>query len=100
MDKVRDMYSHNFRTEDKLEEFIRNGGWKARKNGRDLPLKIDYKEKSDAHFFQITVDSPKTDWREWIKTIGVIKMIALHTSSISGDLNISLKLLKQMIVLK
>lgn len=73
MDKVRDMYSHNFRTEDKFEEFIRNGGWKARKNGRDLPLKIDYKEKSDAHFFQITVDSPKTDWREWIKTIGVIK---------------------------
>lgn len=73
MDKVRDKYSHNFRTEDKLEEFIRNGGWKARKNGRDLPLKIDYKEKSDAHFFQITVDSPKTDWREWIKTIGVIK---------------------------
>lgn len=73
MDKVRDMYSHNFRTEDKLEEFIRNGGWKARKNGRDLPLKIDYKEKSDAHFFQITVDSPKTDWREWIKTIGVIQ---------------------------
>ena len=73
MDKVRDMYSHNFRTEDKLEEFIRNGGWKARKNGRNLPLKIDYKEKSDAHFFQITVDSPKTDWREWIKTIGVIK---------------------------
>lgn len=73
MDKVRNMYSHNFRTEDKLEEFIRNGGWKARKNGRDLPLKIDYKEKSDAHFFQITVDSPKTDWREWIKTIGVIK---------------------------
>ena len=73
MDKVRDMYSHNFRTEDKLEEFIRNGGWKARKNGRDLPLKIDYKEKSDAHFFQITVDSQKTDWREWIKTIGVIK---------------------------
>ena len=73
MDKVRDMYSHNFRTEDKLEEFIRNGGWKARKNGRDLPLKTDYKEKSDAHFFQITVDSPKTDWREWIKTIGVIK---------------------------
>lgn len=73
MDKVRDMYSHNFRTEDKLEEFIRNGGWKARKNGRDLPLKIDYKEKSDSHFFQITVDSPKTDWREWIKTIGVIK---------------------------
>lgn len=73
MDRVRDMYSHIFRTEDKLEEFIRNGGWKARKNGRDLPLKIDYKEKSDAHFFQITVDSPKTDWREWIKTIGVIK---------------------------
>ena len=73
MDKVRDMYSHNFRTEDKLEEFIRYGGWKERKNGRDLPLKIDYKEKSDAHFFQITVDSPKTDWREWIKTIGVIK---------------------------
>ena len=73
MDKIRDMYSHNFRSDDKLDEFIRNGGWKARKNGRDLPLKIGYKEKSDSHSFYITVDNPKTDWKEWIKTIGVIR---------------------------
>lgn len=73
MDKIRDIYAHNFQSEAKLDEFMRNGGWKARKNGRDLPLRIGYKEKSDAHFFYINIKSPKTSWKEWIKTIGIIK---------------------------
>lgn len=73
MDKIRDMYAHNFQSEAKLDEFMRNGGWKARKNGRDLPFKIGYKEKSEAQFFHISIKSPKTNWKEWIKTVGIIK---------------------------
>ena len=73
MDKIREMYKHNFQSEKKLDDFINNGGWKARKNGRDLTLEIGYKEQSDSRFFHITIQSPKADWKEWIKTIGVLK---------------------------
>lgn len=73
MNNIREVYVHNFQSEKKLDEFIRNGGWKARKNGRDLPFELNYKEKSDARSFYIIIDNPKTDWRQWIKTIGVIK---------------------------
>ena len=73
MNNIREVYAHNFQSEKKLDEFIRNGGWKARKNGRDLPFELNYKEKSDARSFYIIIDNPKTDWRQWIKTIGVIK---------------------------
>ena len=73
MNNIRDMYTHNFQSEQRLDEFIKNGGWKARKNGRDLPLKLDYKEKSDTKSFHIIIEAPKTDWKQWIKTIGVIK---------------------------
>ena len=41
------MYAHNFNSDSKLDEFMRNGGWKARKNGRDLPLHIGYSEQND-----------------------------------------------------
>lgn len=73
MDKIRDMYSQTFHSENKLEEFIENGGWKARKNGRDLPLQVNYEEKNDGVHSYIIVKTPKTDWRQWIKTIGTIK---------------------------
>ena len=73
MNKIESMYMHNFQSESKLDEFMKNGGWKARKNGRDLPLRTNYKEKSDDRFFYISIHAPKTNWREWIKTIGVLK---------------------------
>lgn len=73
MDKISEMYAHNFNSESKLDEFMRNGGWKARKNGRDLSIKIGYSEESDNQFSYISVNSPRTDWKEWIKTIGVLK---------------------------
>lgn len=73
MDKIKGMYAHNFQSEARLDEFMKNGGWKARKNGRDLPLRTGYREKSDSRWFYITIQSPKTDWKEWIKTLGVLK---------------------------
>ena len=72
VDKIRNMYSDNFNSSDKLDEFINNGGWKARKNGRDLPIGLNYKEWQEKSYFHITVSNPKTDWKQWIKTIGTI----------------------------
>lgn len=39
---IREVYKNAFTSKDAMEEFIRNGGWKARKNGRDLTLKVGY----------------------------------------------------------
>lgn len=73
VDIIREAYKNNFSSKTSLEEFIRNGGWKARKNGRDLELPIDYTEKRmNDNAVRITVSNPKANWKEWIKTIGVL----------------------------
>ncbi len=73
VNKIREMYAQNFNSKERLNEFILRGGWKARKNGRDLPQKIGYSENGDERFSYITVNNRRTDWREWIKTVGVLK---------------------------
>lgn len=53
-----------------LRTYVTNGGWNARKNGRDLTI-------NDQHYFEeekdgvltIHVVRSRTDWREWFKTI-------------------------------
>ena len=55
----------------KTQSYIQNGGWNARKNGRDLahnPFRCV--ESVLGENISITVANPTTDWREWIKTIG------------------------------
>lgn len=57
--------------DDNIDTYITNGGWVERKNGRDLfnnPSCYIENEKDD--FLVITVTNPKTDWKEWIKTLG------------------------------
>ncbi|MDY6330103.1 MAG: phosphoadenosine phosphosulfate reductase family protein [Fibrobacter sp.] len=68
-------YGKNLGSEEKINEFLGNGGWKARKNGRDLDIPLNYEEISlpDKNFDSIKIDSPTTDWNEWIKTIGVVQ---------------------------
>lgn len=73
MSYINDMYKDNFRSEKKLSEFMANGGWKARKNGRDISIDMNYEEKADKQQGYIAIKKPKTDWREWIKTIGVLQ---------------------------
>lgn len=56
-----------------VKQYLENGGWKARKNGRELATRVEkYTEKSEKGSTRITLVSPSTDWREWIKTIGVL----------------------------
>lgn len=73
VDAIRTAYEKTFPSSERLEEFIRNGGWKARKNGRDVAMTIDYSERKDtSDNMEINFSEPKTDWKEWIKTIGVL----------------------------
>ena len=54
-----------------LESYVINGGWNARKNGRDLIInKRKYHEESEQGKLTIRVSNPTTDWHEWIKTLG------------------------------
>lgn len=52
-----------------FKQFVNIGGWKARKNGRDIKtLPIKYMEISPT---EIRLISPYQDWTEWLKTLGV-----------------------------
>lgn len=81
---ISDLYKDSFPTEDRLQDFIKNGGWKARKNGRDLNIHLNYNEITNDKGVEILVANPKTDWKEWIKTIGVLENSSSPFILISG----------------
>lgn len=54
--------------------YVINGGWNARKNGRELldkPFRCI--EKSEQNNLVIDITNPTSDWKEWIKTIGNLR---------------------------
>lgn len=73
MDKVKAAYAHNFQDTTKLDEFCAKGGWKARKNGRDIQIKANYQEGNDKNSTVIMITEQRTSWKEWIKTIGILQ---------------------------
>ena len=73
INSIRSAYERAFQSKEALEHFIEVGGWKARKNGRDISIPLNYKEHYDASKnLDISVKRPQTDWKEWIKTIGIL----------------------------
>ena len=59
--------------DENIDSYITNGGWVNRRNGRDLKNPVtNYREEIFGNYFYITVTAPKTDWREWIKTLGEV----------------------------
>ena len=56
-----------------LCSYVSNGGWNARKNGRDLTISEEhYHEEIKNDKLIISVTNPRTDWQEWIKTVGTL----------------------------
>lgn len=54
-----------------IESYITNGGWTARKNGRDLANNPEkYTETSKDGYLYISITNPTSNWQEWIKTLG------------------------------
>lgn len=72
IDTVKYMYRKSFQSENQLNEFIANGGWKARKNGRDIDITLNYVETNGKEYNSIKISDAKTSWKEWIKTIGIL----------------------------
>lgn len=68
---IREQYKDKY-SEERLDEFLEKIGWKARMNGRDVNIKINCKEEIFSKNQVIHVYNPKTDWKEWIKTIGIL----------------------------
>jgi phosphoadenosine phosphosulfate reductase len=63
----------NARNNITAENYVAGGGWNARKNGRFLTdNKLVYSETTKSGEIIIDVISPKTDWKEWIKTLGYL----------------------------
>lgn len=71
IDMIKCMDARDAGNEAALSSYVSNGGWNARKNGRDLNLEDSrYKEEVKNGQLLITITNPKKDWREWIKTVG------------------------------
>lgn len=70
---IKARYEGHFSSHESLEQFVTNGGWKARKNGRDLNLRTSYDESIANDKLIITIGELRSDWKEWIKTIGVLQ---------------------------
>ena len=92
---IRYSYADNFSTDAQLEQFIYNGGWKARKNGRDINVIQNYNEVEENGKILLTIKNPTSNWKEWIKTIGVLSSVnspytiiylgATYEFTVSGD---------------
>lgn len=56
------------------ESYILNGGWNARKNGRDIANNhFRCIENNTDGNFTIELITPNTEWTEWIKTLGYLR---------------------------
>lgn len=65
--------SYNSTGKRKIESYVLNGGWSARKNGRNLKSnQFRCIENALDGMITITVSNPTTNWKEWIKTLGVL----------------------------
>jgi len=64
----------NGRSNINVEDYVKSGGWSARKNGRDLadnPNRCS--ERIEDGFLIIEIENSASDWQEWIKTISIEK---------------------------
>lgn len=67
---IKDKSSRQFDDINKEREFIENGGWKVRNNGRDInEPTVKYEEYMENFDLHIIVNKNKS-WKEWSKTIG------------------------------
>lgn len=70
---------------DRLRSYVSNGGWNARKNGRDLTIsELRYCEETKNGRIKLTITNPLSNWKEWIKTIDTSSMNYRVTETKNG----------------
>jgi phosphoadenosine phosphosulfate reductase len=71
IDSIKNTYDVDKHKKSNVESYVLNGGWNARKNGRELTNNtFRCIEKTTNGVLTITTINPDSDWLEWIKTIG------------------------------
>ena len=71
INSIKNTYDGDKRKKHNAESYVINGGWNARKNGRELAHNtFRCIEKITNGVLTLTVTAPSDDWHEWIKTIG------------------------------
>ena len=62
-----------FSTQKDVTEFMETSGWKARRSGRELNIaEENCIENTENGILTVTLVKERTDWREWMKTMGAI----------------------------
>lgn len=75
-DIILNTTSKVFSTEKDKQDFMEICGWKARRSGKELNFAEDYcLENTENGILTITLLRERTDWRQWLKTIGDIMKI-------------------------
>lgn len=70
---ILDTTSKQFPSSKERDKFMEIAGWKARRSGRELSIAENYCiEESVNGILTISLIRERTDWRQWIKTIGTI----------------------------
>lgn len=73
---ILDTTSKVFSTEKDKTEFMETAGWKARRSGRELNIAEERcSESLENGVLTVVLKSERTDWRQWLKTIGDIVSI-------------------------
>lgn len=68
VDIIKETNARELPTKEDNDRFIKNGGWKARTNGRDIfSVPIKYREKNENI---LEIINPSQDWKIWLKTLG------------------------------
>ena len=87
IDLIKKFSGRNF---DK-DSYIADGGWVSRRSGRDLIGNVmNYSERLKDGVLTITVTSPKTDWHEWIKTLGAFGNIPFAVNNNANGYTVQL----------
>ena len=73
VDVVRDAYRDQELQGDRLEEFINLGKWKHREGGAGTGYRVGYRESMNDSKLQLELWDVRTDWKVWIKTIGILR---------------------------
>ena len=71
-DIIRSTYRGGFESEEALEDYINLGDWRFRKDAKGTRYHLNYREDLQDGQLRIEMKSPKTDWKTWIKTIGML----------------------------
>ena len=73
---IKETSSKSFSSRDEEEEYVNIAGWKARRSGRELNFFKDQMfDVENNGILKVTIISPKTDWHEWMKTVGKYSLV-------------------------